>query len=422
MEAEGIDKILDKAIERVRTGDQPEQAIALLLRAVDMDPRSFTARYWLGVARSRCEQWQNAVRDFESALKLGESAELWRYYGLAQIELGEFDEGRHALKRASSLSDDKAPLFDLACAFEREGRKREAFNAVTEYLKHEQDDPLGWEFLEVLSRATGAGKDPMGSLESRELAEFQDFKARYCDQAMATLLESRRRLLDDGDGFPLAPVDAQGEAVDLKQAFSQRLGRFLLGSADDDGVSVPPYNKCRLGVDHLAVTFARLIGLFDIFELRPGRVLALDGPSTTLARLLAELLGVSLFEATDLAGAEEEALASGLPSVIFQAQGKDFLSFERSARSLGSPHVSFVLFVGWVEQGLTFEARHLPDVTGVLGAEVTLPEPEELTSEAFLGFLHGAVRKHLARERERQVDYYAGRREAFIFSGLPREK
>jgi tetratricopeptide (TPR) repeat protein len=401
MDTSPLDKLLDQADALLAEGDHA-RAVPLLQQATERDPKSFTAWLRLGVALHGQEDDERAVRAFESALKWGETAELWSQYGEALIAVGEFEDGRRALRRASSLGGGSLPLFHVACSFEREGRRREALDALCEYLRRAPDDPDGWEFLEVL------GADPAMAEEAVA------FRFAHCDAAMEDLLASRRRLLEGAEGFPLDLPGGEAGVINLKSEFARRLGRVLTGSADDDGVIVPPYGAVRLGVDHLGVTLARLLAVLEVFHVEVGRVHPVDPESRPLAAVMADLLGVTLAE--DAAGLDPQ----GGTTLVFQALGRDFLRFARARAAVPAPQVTFVAALAWIEQGLTFEPSHVPDVTGVVGSALSLPPPEELASEPFLGFLRGAIAKHRANERERQVAFHAGRRHAFHFPGLDR--
>ncbi len=397
MEPISFEKLLDDG-ERLLTAGDAAAALPLLQEAAERDRKSFTAAHLLGRALARLEDYEKAVRAFEAALKVGESPELWTSYGLALLEVGQADDGRRALRRAASLGSEPAPLFHVACSFEREGRVREGMTAIQEYLEKERDDPRGWELLEVLATAADA----------RE--EAARFRQTHCDGAMLDLLESRRRLLESGES--LALVGPEGQGPNLKPAFCQGVGRVLLGTAGDDGVAVPPRTELSVGVDHLGVTVARLLGLLEVFEIAPGRVLPVDRASAPLAAVIADLLGVQALPFATL------PVADGRPLLVVQVQGSDYLLFRRTLELVPRPRVSFVFALSWPEQGLTFECAHLPDVTGVIGSTFQLPPPAELASDAFLGFLRGAVLRHRQAEREAQVAYHAGRREAIRFTDL----
>jgi hypothetical protein len=190
------------------------------------------------------------------------------------------------------------------------------------------------------------------------------------------------------------------------------LGRVLLGSVGDDGVIVPPRASLRVGVDHLGVTVARLLGLLETFRVAPGRVQPIDRESEPLAAVLADQLGATLLSYASL------PTSDGQPILAVQLRGNDYLLFRRTLELLPRPRLSFVFALSWFEQGLTFEASHLPDVTGVVGSAFELPTAAELASEGFRGFLLGSVLRHRTSERDAQLAYHAGRREAIRFPDL----
>jgi|GEM_PF-3282173 len=399
MDGASIEKLLDDGGRLLAEGDAAG-ALPLIQQAVERDKKSFTAAYLLGLAHARLEEYEKAVRAFEGALKVGESPDLWREYGLALLEMGSADDGRRALRRAASLGTDPSPLFHVACSFETEGRAREGMVAIQEFLEKERDDPRGWELHDVLAETADA----------RE--EAAHFRLTHCDAAMLDLLESRRRLLESGESLPMVVPGQEGEGPNLKPAFCQGLGRVLLGSSGDDGVAVPPRVGVHVGVDHLGVTVARLLGLLETFQIAPGRVLPIDRESAPLAAVLADLLGAAALPVGTLPAAD------GRPLLAVQMQGRDYLLFRRTLEMLPRPRLSFVFALSWFEQGLTFDASHLPDVTGLVGSTIDLPPASEVASEAFQGFLRGSVARHRPAEREAQVAYHAGRKSAIRFPDL----
>ena len=399
MNDQSVEKLLDEAISLIKGGERLERAALLLQQATKKEESSFTAWYYLGLAYFQAEQHEKAVRAFECALKRGESPDLWSRYGMALTEMGDFDEGRRALKRASNLGQSKTPLFQVACSYEREGRSREAVNALLEYLDEEHDDPDGWEFLHIIASEAAAAE------------EATAFRDEHCDAAMSDLLASRQRLVESGDGFPLEAADHE-HGHNLKTAFANRLGRVLLGSASDDGLVVPPYSDTRLGLDHFGVSFARLLGLLEVFDIKVGAVVPADERSALLGQILADALSVPL--ATDPAAATPE----GRPHLLFMMDGTNYLTYHRLRAAMPRPSLSFVMALSWMDQGLTFEAEHVPDITGVVGHRLSTPPLDELRSQSFAGFLQGSLSRHRVSEKRHQQEFHAGRREAFRFPDL----
>jgi len=395
------EKWLDEAVALLATGGDPDAAARLLQQVVERDRGAFTAWHWLGVACSRMGEHERAIRAFESGLKVGESADLWREYGRALLRSGQGEEGRRALRRAASLGAPPRVLFEVACSFEAEGRVREALTTLLDYLRQEGDDPEGWEHMDALAERVDEGE------------EVAAFRETHCSRAMRDWLWSRRALAQGAQGFPVLG-DPGLPAPNLKPLFHHHMGRVLLGSAGDDGVHVPLLQDARLGVDHLGVTIARLLGTLEALGVRPDTVLALDPASEVLAGLIAEWT-----EARAL-GAEQALTGDEGFLLAVSRCADDYLAWRRAVDLLPADARTFALTVTWLDQGLTFEARHVPDVTGVLGRRLHLPEGAEMRAEAFQGFLRGAVTKHRAAERERQRAYHAARREVLSLRPRPR--
>ncbi|GKT26892.1 hypothetical protein ADUPG1_013519 [Aduncisulcus paluster] len=109
----------DQAYDKMRdameiASEQPEDAIAFLTDAIELDPKSATyiarrAKILLGLFRSKA-----ALRDVNHAISLNNSCALaHKVKGKALIELGEYVEATKSLKVALSLDYDEKTAHEL---------------------------------------------------------------------------------------------------------------------------------------------------------------------------------------------------------------------------------------------------------------------------------------------------------------------
>lgn len=98
-----------QAMERYERGDY-EQAVEGLRGAVDQDPKSIPARFFLAVSYLQLERNSDGVEHLREVVRLGESAYLEdAHYFLAKahIRQGDLDSARKELQAAIALDGDR---------------------------------------------------------------------------------------------------------------------------------------------------------------------------------------------------------------------------------------------------------------------------------------------------------------------------
>jgi tetratricopeptide (TPR) repeat protein len=117
-----------------------EEAAPYLIKAVDVNKRSFSSYYALGVASYNLKNLTAAIEALRSAVTINASsipAQL--FYGMVLRMDGNFELAEKALLQAKSLSQKSVPNaevhWQLALLYEKTGRFKEAADELETYLK-----------------------------------------------------------------------------------------------------------------------------------------------------------------------------------------------------------------------------------------------------------------------------------------------
>ncbi|WP_456330851.1 tetratricopeptide repeat protein [Fervidibacter sacchari] len=122
----------DQFSELVKKGSQaiqqnrPQDAIPLLEQAVQMNPESFDALFWLGVAYSLVQRWEEAANCFEQAKEIRPTfAPVWYNLGVVYWRMGrnsdaidcfeatlQIDPNHASAKKALSMLISTKPEID----------------------------------------------------------------------------------------------------------------------------------------------------------------------------------------------------------------------------------------------------------------------------------------------------------------------
>ena len=121
--------------------------------AVRADPSDDRVRYCLGHAHLDAEQYEDAVRAFESALELRhDCAEYLRSLGVALASAGRLEEGITVLREAARRAPSEPfVLKDLAQALVRHADWSEALRLLRRAVSLAPDEPIFREVLEEVS-------------------------------------------------------------------------------------------------------------------------------------------------------------------------------------------------------------------------------------------------------------------------------
>lgn len=117
-----------------------EEAAPYLIRAVDVNNRSYTSFYALGVASYNLRNLTAAAEALRAAVSikpLSVNAQL--FYGMVLRIESNFEKAEKALLQAKSLSEKTSPVaevhWQLALLYEKTARYREAADELERYLK-----------------------------------------------------------------------------------------------------------------------------------------------------------------------------------------------------------------------------------------------------------------------------------------------
>lgn len=89
---EQFSELLKKGSQAVQQ-NRPQEAIPLLEKAVQLNPESFDALFWLGVAYSLAQRWEEAASCFEQAKEIRPTfAPVWYNLGVVYWRMGQSSE------------------------------------------------------------------------------------------------------------------------------------------------------------------------------------------------------------------------------------------------------------------------------------------------------------------------------------------
>jgi tetratricopeptide (TPR) repeat protein len=133
-----------------------QDAVPFLIKAIDINPRSFSSYYALGRAGLGLNQVKEALDAFRAATTINPQsfdANLW--YGVSLRLNGDYGQAEKILLQAKLLSK-KSPVaelhWQLALLYNRLGRNKEAADELEEYLKIKPDSPDAPKIKELISK------------------------------------------------------------------------------------------------------------------------------------------------------------------------------------------------------------------------------------------------------------------------------
>lgn len=114
-------------------------AFVLLTKAVEINPRSFSSTFGLGLAQFRLKQVDSSVENFERATNLySESINAHLWLGVALHQSGKLTQAEAALIKANKLSKGESAEvhWQLARLYNEQKRYREAADELELFLKY----------------------------------------------------------------------------------------------------------------------------------------------------------------------------------------------------------------------------------------------------------------------------------------------
>lgn len=131
-----------------------QAAFVLFTKAVDVNPKSFSSNFGLGLATFRLKQPEMAVKSLTKAAEIDSSSiNAQLYLGIALHAVKKYDQALTALQKANDLSGGRAGevQFQLARVYKDQGKFAKAADALELYLKYKPDAPNVAEIKEAVS-------------------------------------------------------------------------------------------------------------------------------------------------------------------------------------------------------------------------------------------------------------------------------
>ena len=128
-------------------------AHVLLTKAVEINPRSFSSTFGLGLAQFRLKQIKEALVNLKHSTELyRESINAHMWLGIAYYNSGRLPEAVSALNQANKLSKGKSAdvHWHLAKVYKEQGRFAEAANELEALLKYKPDTPNAAEIKQTI--------------------------------------------------------------------------------------------------------------------------------------------------------------------------------------------------------------------------------------------------------------------------------
>ncbi len=129
-------------------------AMLLLDRAVEINPKSFSSSFGLGLAQFRLQLLDQAVTSFNRSIELyRESVQANLWYGISLHAKGRYSEAETALGVANKLSKGESPdvHWQLARVYKDQGRFVESAAELELFLKLKPDSPEAEEIKKTIA-------------------------------------------------------------------------------------------------------------------------------------------------------------------------------------------------------------------------------------------------------------------------------
>jgi Tfp pilus assembly protein PilF len=131
----------------------PEQAAEEFRKALELDPKSPSARYNLGAALVRSGEFVEAERHLRVALRQNPNTQTYTALGVAQWQQGRTDDAMASLRAAIQADPKNAAAYDtLGTMLVQQGKLEEAASVYRELISHQPSAAAHQELAGVLTR------------------------------------------------------------------------------------------------------------------------------------------------------------------------------------------------------------------------------------------------------------------------------
>jgi Flp pilus assembly protein TadD len=151
---------LDRLGSEMVQKKQYRDAVPYLIKAIEVNQRSFSSFYSLGIASYNLKQLKEAGEAFRAATIINPqsfNANLW--YGIVLRADGSYEKAEKALVQAKSLT--KKPVaevhYQLALLYNRIGRNADAAKELEEFLRIEPNSNKAQEIRNLIGQLRGKG-------------------------------------------------------------------------------------------------------------------------------------------------------------------------------------------------------------------------------------------------------------------------
>ncbi len=307
--------------------------------AVEVDPHIAEAQAALGYHYRRKGLLLKAADAFRMAASLSDDYDNWFSLGYALVDLERHAGAEDAFARCLKLRPaDPAARYELAYTHYSAGHYAQAVALWAVLLEEQPDD---WELLYLRASCYLCTAD-------YALAE-QDL-----NHALKTVPddEARDLLLDHLDVAVRYQEFPAGAIQNTKDRLYIKYGSICLGSAADDGLTIPDYERYVFSYTDIAMSLRRFLVLYKALRGNVTVVSPTEAQTLPLALALGQMLHLPTVPVTALAAEDIPLVVMGVCS------GPEV--YDLTMERVTSDMVTWALSVDW--SGRT---EFMPDVVGV---------------------------------------------------------
>ena len=156
---DALDRLGNEYVRRERFAE----AAPYLVRAIDVNQRSFSSFYALGIACYRLKVYGDAIQAFRAAAIINPqslNAQLW--HGISLRVAGDYEKAEKVLLQAKALAEKNAPVgeihWQLALLYEKTARFGLSADELERYLKIEPNVPNAAQIRKLIEQLRAKAK------------------------------------------------------------------------------------------------------------------------------------------------------------------------------------------------------------------------------------------------------------------------